>query len=305
MSSPASSILRRRPLRMERLLEPFRNADYSFLTEVEVAGVKRVVGFTPEASAYGPICVNFAAAILLLRALYRDGPKRVLATLTGIGLVIMALLSTSSSAYLGLVVLGLVYAANWGRRAVLASAFGQRGLAWELLAGIGTLAVLLLVLVLRAELFDPLLKVIEEVIFNKPLTDSYYGRSLWNTVAWQTVVSTWGLGVGFGSTRTSNWFAAIVSNTGLIGAALMGIFLAQTFARRPAWQAPLSTELLAGLKLSLLPALAMAGVASSGPDFGQWMAVTFGAIGGIAEYCPRRGSVRLATKIRPHTAVGA
>jgi hypothetical protein len=284
---------------MESLLESFRNADYAFLTDVEVAGVKRVVGFTPEASAYGPICVNFAAAILLLRALYRDGPERVLATLTGIGLVIMALLSTSSSAYLGLAVLGLVYAANWVRRAILSSAFGQRGLAWELLAGIAMLAALLLVLVVRADLFDPLLKVIEEIIFNKPLTDSYYGRSLWNTVAWQTVVSTWGLGVGFGSTRTSNWFAAIVSNTGLVGAAFMVIFLAQTFVRRPAWQAPLSTELLAGLKLSLPPALAMAGVASAGPDCGQWMAVVFGAIAGIAEFDPRRSSARRAAKIRP------
>ena len=38
---------------MESLLEPFRNADYAYLTEAEIAGLKRVVGFTPEASAYG------------------------------------------------------------------------------------------------------------------------------------------------------------------------------------------------------------------------------------------------------------
>ena len=140
---------------------------------------------------------------------------------------------------------------------------------------------------------------IDEVIFNKPLSYSFYERSHWNSIAWETIASTWGLGVGFGSTRTSNWFAAIVSNAGLIGAACMAIFLVQTFARRPIWQAPLSTELLAGLKLSLLPPLAMAGVASPGPDFGLWMAVVFGAIAGIAEFCSERGSVGRAAAMRP------
>ena len=65
---------------MESLLKPFRNADYAYLTTVEIAGQKRVVGFTPEASAYGPICVDFATAIALLRTLYAEGRQRILAT---------------------------------------------------------------------------------------------------------------------------------------------------------------------------------------------------------------------------------
>jgi hypothetical protein len=274
---------------MEGLLKPFRNADYAYLTTAEVAGVKRVVGFTSEASVYGPFCVDFAAAIALLRTLYSEGYQRILATLVAFGLVAMALLSTSSTAYFGLAILGMVYAANWVRRGLLAPALHQRGLMWELLAGIGLLATLLFILIARADLFDPLLNVIQEVIFNKPLTDSFYGRSQWNIIAWETVASTWGLGVGFGSTRTSNWFAAIVSNAGLIGAACMAMFLVQTFARRPAWRTALSLELLTALKLSLLPALAMAGVDAIGPDFGPWIAVAFGAIAGVAEFCPQRG----------------
>ena len=173
----------------------------------------------------------------------------------GIGLVVMALLSTSSTAYFGLAVLGLVYLANWVRRAAFSSPFGQRGLLWELLIGLGGIAALLFVLIASADLFDPLLNVIDEIIFNKPLASSFYERSHSNTIAWETVASTWGLGVGFGSTRTSNWFAAIVSNAGLIGAAFMALFLVQTFATRPIWRTALSSELLAGLKLSLLPAL--------------------------------------------------
>ena len=276
---------------MESLLEPFRNADYAYLTTVQIAGQKRVVGFTPEASAYGPICVNFAAAILLLRPLFAEGLQRILATTLGIVLVEMALLSTSSSAYLGLAVLGLVYLANWVRRVAFSSPLAQRGLIWELLMGLGAIAAVLFVLIASADLFDPLLNTIDEVIFKKPLSSSFYERSFWNTTAWETVAATWGLGVGFGSTRTSSWVAAIVSNAGLIGAAFMAIFLLQTFAKRPMWRTAWSSELLVGLKLSLLPALALLAVDAPGPDFGLWMGVVFGAIAGIAAFHPGRSSV--------------
>jgi hypothetical protein len=193
-------------------------------------------------------------------------------------------LSTSSTAFLGLAVLGIVYAANWVRRWVFSSAIGQRGLIWELLIGLGLFAVLLFISIARVDLFDPLITLIQEVVINKPLSDSFYERSQWNSIALQTVGSTWGLGIGFGSTRTSNWFVAIVSNAGIIGAACMAIFLVQTFSRRAVLQSSFCTELLIGLKLSLLPALAMLYVSSAGPDFGLWIAVEFGAIAGIAEF---------------------
>ena len=217
---------------LESLLQPFRNADYAYLTNADIAGVRRVVGFTPEASAYGDISVQFAAAIVLLRTLYAAGRQRTLATLVAVGLVVMALLSTSSTAYVGLAVLGLVYAANMVRRALWGSSLGQRGLLAELLAGLGLTAVLLALLVARAHLYDPLINVVDEVIFNKSQSGSFQERSYWNVVAWDAVASTWGLGIGFGSTRTSNWFAAIASNTGLLGVALMAIFLIHTFAKR-------------------------------------------------------------------------
>jgi hypothetical protein len=276
---------------MESLLEPFRNADYALLATAEIAGQKRVVGFTPEASAYGPICVEFAVPILLLRSLFAEGRQRVLATSIGVGLVVMALLSTSSTAYFGLAAFGPIYLANWARRAAFSSQLGQRELFSELLIGLGAIAALLFVLIARADLFDPLLNVIDEIIFNKPLSSSFYERSHWNTTAWETIASTWGLGVGFGSTRTSNWFAAIISNAGLVGAAFMALFLLQTFVRRPIWRTALSSELLAGLKLSLLPALTMAGITAPGPDFGLWMGVVFGAIAGVAAFHPGWGSV--------------
>jgi hypothetical protein len=277
---------------MESLLEPFRNAEYALLTSDTVgAGVRKVVGFTPEASAYGPICVEFAAATGLLRSLYAEGQQRMYATIVAVSLVVMALLSTSSAAYGGLAILGLVYGGNLIRRAAYSSAIGQSGLLGELLVGLGLIIALLFVLIAHADLLNPLLNLIEEQIFNKPLTASFYERSHWNTTAWEAVASTWGLGIGFGSTRTSSWFASVISNTGVIGAAFMGVFLVQTFARRSISRTPLSAGLLSALKLSLVPALAMAGVESPGPDFGLWMGVVFGAITGIAALRSVRNSI--------------
>ena len=288
---------------MESLLEPFRNAEYAYLTNASVgAGARRVVGFTPEASAYGPICVEFAAATGLLRTLYAEGQQRMHATIVAISLVVMALLSTSSTAYGGLAVLGLVYAGNWIRRAAFSSPLGQSGLLGELLVGLGAIIALLFVLVAHADLLNPLLNLIDELIFNKPLSGSFYERSNWNTTAWDAVASTWGLGIGFGSTRTSSWFAAVISNAGLIGAAFMGVFLVQTFARRSISRTPLSAELLSALKLSLVPALAMVGVDSPGPDFGLWMGVMFGAITGIAALRPVRSSIGHVAAYRPIAA---
>src|ERR1700683_3151210 len=284
----------------ETLLEPFRNAAYAYITTAELGGVRRVVGFTPEASAYGPICVQFATVALLLRPLYAEGRQRFLATIVIIGLLGMALLSTSSTAYAGLALLGVIYVANWIRRAFFPTPLGQNGLLGELLAGLGLLIALVLIMIVSAQIFDPLLNLVQEVVFNKPTSSSFGERSHWNEVAWMAVASTWGLGVGFGSTRASSWFVAVISNTGVIGAACMAIFLVQTFLRRATSPNRMSSEMLPALKLSLLPALAMASLNQPGPDFGLWMAVMFGAISGVAALRPRHSSTKHA---RPRSAI--
>jgi hypothetical protein len=270
---------------MQDLLKPFRTAEYAFLTNAETASAgRRVVGLTPEASVYGPLCVQFGAALALLRTLYATWVQRALATLVAISLLAMAVLSTSSTAFGGLAVFAMIYAADWVRRAIVSTSVNQGRLIWELFVGLGLGIVALFVLLTRAEALNPLLNLIDEVLFRKAESSSFYERSFWNSTAWNTVSSTWGLGIGFGSTRTSNWFAAIISNSGILGTTLIGIFLLQTFVRRPDWRNSSSADLLTPLKLSLVPALVMAGVAAPGPDFGPWIAVVLGAITGIAAF---------------------
>ena len=211
----------------------------------------------------------------------------MVATCIAVGLILMALLSTSSTAYAGLAVLSLAYTANWIRRAASSSPFGQSGLLGELVVGIGLLICLLFIMIVRPNLFDPLSDLLDAIIFKKSQTSSFYERSHWNDVAWNALAATWGLGIGFGSTRTSSWFAAIISNGGVIGGTLMGIFLIQTFARR-VWRNGLAAELLSAMKLSLLPAFMMLGVDAAGPDFGLWMGITLGSITGITAFRPER-----------------
>ena len=284
---------------MGSLLDSLRTADYAYLTDASTAGGRRVVGFAPEASSYGPICADFAVALGLFRPLYAEKKQQLLAAVIAVGLVIMAVLTTSSTAYGGLAVMGLILALNWVRRAVSSQSLVRIGLVSELIVGAGLLIAILFILLARANLFDPLLDLVQEVILNKPQSSSFYERSEWNTVAWDTVASTWGLGVGFGSTRTSNWFVSIISNAGIIGAALMGIFLVQTFFRRPIERNQLSAELLTTLKLSLLPPLIMSAVVAPGPDFGPWLATAFGAIAGIAAFPQRPSPVNVVAAGRP------
>jgi hypothetical protein len=286
---------------MESLLEPFRNAGYAISPAQQVGAFRRVIGLTPEPSSYGPICVQFAAALSFLRTLFAEGRQRILATIVIGGLIVMALLSTSSTAYGGLAVFALCYAVNLFRRTISSSPLGRRGLLWELMVGLGLAIALLGIILVRAELFDPLIYVVNEIIFNKAQTTSFYERSMWNTIAWNSVGSTWGLGIGFGSTRTSNWLVAVVSNAGVIGAAALAIFVVLTFTRRPLWRTAESTELMSALKLSLLPALVMAAVESAGPDFGPWVAAVFGAITGLSFLRPRASYLNpaLENRVRP------
>lgn len=55
-------------------------------------------------------------------------------------------------------------------------------------------------------------------------------RSAENDVAWRTMVDTWGLGVGLGSTRSSSLLLLLLASVGLFGTILFLLLLAQSLA---------------------------------------------------------------------------
>jgi hypothetical protein len=267
-------------LGLNALLDPFRNATYALLVEVavEVLGSKRVVGLMPEASAYGPSCVATAASLAFLRPCFASIFRAWMLPATILGLLTMAVLSTSSTAYLGLGIFGVVFAANWLRRWMAPDAPYKSGLFWEaMFIGIAGMVVLGFI-AFAPSVLDSFYAVIDQVIFRKVDSDSFVGRTSWSATGMDAFFATWGLGVGLGSARTSNWFVAILSNTGIIGTVLLSWFVLRLYLRRCRNPSPFEREFATALKFSLVPWFFMVAFAGTNPDFGVAPGMVFGLI---------------------------
>jgi hypothetical protein len=264
------------------LLAPFRNANYALLTDVEIMGSKRVVGLMPEASSYGSACVGVLSVLLFLRSSFEDKLRRGVVPATIFALIVMTVLSTSSTGYVGLGILGITYVAGLFWRSQSRNSVNRRGVFTEFgILAFAAICVLMIILT-HARLLDPLTDLVNLLVFQKTESASYIERTGWTRYAWQAFLATDGWGVGLGGARASNWYYVILSNTGVIGAILLGIFLLQCFLRPPASDENSQTSLSLGLKFSMIPNLVMAGLSGTTPDPGAQNAVTYGFITGIS-----------------------
>lgn len=265
-------------LGLSSLLEPWRTVSYALLTDNEVLGVKRVVGLMPEASAFGASCVVAAGTLTFLRPCYGSRARRIVVPLTIGGLLVMVVASTSSSAYIGLAIYGLVFAANWLVRLLSKKALARADLKIEAaLVGGGVLALLCVLLVSPATL-NPAFDMLDKLLFQKSSSDSYYVRTMWTMTGWNAFLSSGLLGVGFGGLRTSNWFVALVGSVGVFGTMLMFGFILVTSL---GYSASMSDELLEfrrGLAFSVLPGLVMSFFIGVTTDIGIAGGAAFGML---------------------------
>ena len=260
------------------LLEPFRNA-YVLLVEAEVLGSKRVVGLTPEASSFGSACVGAMANLVFLRPCFENARVRdYLVPLAILGLLTMAALSTSSSAYVGLVVFAICFAANWLRRAWSHDAPNQDGIKWEAILTLLAALVFLAVIAMAPHALDYAFQMIDTAVFKKTELGSYEERTMWTKVALNAFFATNGLGVGLGSVRTSNWFVNILASTGVIGAALLSCFIMRVYLRRCRAADPRIREFVTALRFGMMPQFATAALAGTTPDIGIDLASSMGLI---------------------------
>ncbi len=264
------------------LLEPFRNAKYALLANAEIAGDKRIVGLMPEASAYGSACVIAIAVLAFLRPCFENRYLRDLfAPLVIAGLVTMAAGSLSSTAYGGLGILTAVYAVNWMRRALNRDAPARGALKWEAIFAAAALVLLLGVLALASDLMTPVYERLDALIFKKTDSSSFEDRARFTRTALDAFFATRGVGVGLGSVMTSNWFVAILSSTGIFGAALLFGFMLRLYILRCPVADPQAQEFAMGLKFALVPYFAMMAVAGSTPDFGFEAASVMGLLASL------------------------
>jgi hypothetical protein len=219
------------------LLAPFRTATYALLTEVEVFGGKRVVGFMPEASAYGGLCLAFLSALYFYRRAMDDPRLRdVLVPLVLILLVLCAWLSKSSGTYVGLGILLAMAALEWSLRIGARAQGGnpqRRGLRAEMATTACLVITVALIALLRPQWLDPVHALVERMVLEKQESSSFVERGMWRAAATAALAQTHGLGVGLGATRASSSVVAVFSGTGLIGGLLLHAFILQSLMRRP------------------------------------------------------------------------
>lgn len=277
------------------LLEPFRNASYAMMTDQEIMGSQRIAGLMSEASAYGGLCVFFGSTLYFLRPMLNPQGRAAILYWGVTGTVLlMAALSTASSAFLGLGAFGAILAADWLRRALFVRVSAGRIRVFREFALVGcVLIALLLLFLMRPAMFQPAIDMVDKMVFQKAQSSSYAERSMWNTVSFRAFLDSWGVGVGVGSTRTSSWAIAVVASTGLAGIATMGGFLLQAFTRAGRHLSEGNRQALAGAKLALVVSLVPISVAGTLVDFGALNAVLFAVTAALGASAAESRSFRL------------
>jgi hypothetical protein len=249
------------------ILDLVHTANYAFLTDDELGGVKRISGSFSEASAFASFSltmlgVNFPLYVMKVRPRFTGPASALLAGLIA--------LSTSSAGYagLGVFVLGfMIYVAATTlislRRRPLAIA------ATMVAAGIFVAACVFLFLPAVAKTVQAILT---ESLFNKGSSDSALERGSWNRQGWQVFLDTYGVGAGIGTTRTSSYIVLLLSNLGALGFVLFFTLIARLVLSRVAPWLPHEDRALVwaariGILLSLVASFLVGTVYYLGPLF--------------------------------------
>jgi hypothetical protein len=201
-------------LHIPPLLDYVRNAEgYALAIEYSLGGLPRIHGTFPEASLYAYYSLPLFAFTLSLwtsRAETRYSPFLCCALLS------MLLLSTSATAYLGLFCYGACYAVvELPRRRVP-----------QLLAVIAASGMLLILgmYALELDVTRHIDHFVRATLIDKADSGSGQERAAWNTQALRNFADTHGLGAGLGSCRASSFPVVLLSNLGVFGATMFGLF---------------------------------------------------------------------------------
>lgn len=202
------------------LLAPIRTASYALLTDSVEAGFSRITGAFSEASSFAGASLSCLA---FCYTYWRKTKSSLAQWLAGI-LLFLTLLSTSSTAYVGLMALCIPVAFSMSA-SVLSARFERQEILIFAIVAFGVVTVLGVSLY-DAGALDPFIRLINSTIINKANSSSGEERTYWNVKSLQSFLDTSGLGVGFGSSRASSWPIAVLSQLGLFGSLMVAILVA-------------------------------------------------------------------------------
>lgn len=263
------------------LLEPIRTANYALTLGQRMAGLDRMIGGFPEASSYGYVSLGLWG-YWLGYWFHNKGRSK----LPGIMVLVFAFLvirGTSSSAYVGGMLLIVVFAVMRLREMGLS----QNGLIDRRLAAVGVCVVAVLPLMIMSlymayALSQGFADFIDRSLLNKLESDSGTERMGFNLQALRNFMDTWMLGAGLGSVRASNWIAAVLGTTGLIGLGLLVTYLAQLFSMSARGASDEAKHMMIALKMGMAGCLARALVVKGTPNLDFIFFAMAGFLSGLA-----------------------
>jgi hypothetical protein len=247
------------------VLAPIRTANYAMLTQVTEAGFWRIAGAFSEASAFGGVSLTGLAFAYTYWS--KTGSRFALAL--GTTLLVLLLLSTSSTAYVGLAIISLPVVFS----IVKSSVSGRLRPAEALLVALllPTIVVALGIGLWAPHFLDPVTQLVDMTLVNKVSSASGQERSYWNYKSLQSFFDTGGLGIGLGSSRASSWPIALLSQLGLFGTLMMLLLLGMLLwrPRRRDWEVdPEVDAIVSSTRACALASLVAGSLASGSPDPG-------------------------------------
>jgi len=256
--------LAERHLGLPSLLAIVRNAGYAILEGGNVGGLQRVSGTFAEASAFA----SFSLPLFAFSAsLWRDGVRPAWTGTLALGLLLLLLISTSTTAYAGL----CLYAG-----CITLAAF-VRAFRRGDVPHVGILTVLLwlllvagcIVLLARPEMATRVADFFSITLVKKLESASGIERGTWNWQAWTNFLDVYGVGVGLGSARASSYPLVLLSNVGIVGALLFLAFVGRLLTTPLRDVAPEDQPVVKAAQRAVLAALLAACVSAVVFDLGM------------------------------------
>lgn len=250
------------------VFELFRNSAYVQFDD-EVGGFVRIRGLFPEASAYAAF--GFVLFVTNAEMWFHSIRSKA----TGLAALVMGAVlffSTSSTAYFGLAVYSLIFAL----RTIAVPGGTNLTKAKAAITSIGLLVFLTAIVFLASPaLVESVVDVVKGMTVEKSSSESSLQRLYWTRQGWELFLSSYGLGVGPGSFRSSSIFFAMLGSMGVVGIVSFIIYLITTFQpwRRSSWaESAIPAENLGGALgsaalLSLIPAAVNSATAVPGASF--------------------------------------
>jgi hypothetical protein len=262
------------------LLDFLRNASYTMHTAETFAGFKRIVGTFPEASVYGAVALAFVSFTVVLWL--ERYPMRGLGYIALAGGISVAL-CTSTTAY-SVSLLMMVYFIAFALRRTWQGQGKSTHFSF-LAAMLLVVPIIIMGSMLVPEIWRSVVGLFDAAFANKLDSQSGEERTAWNTLALMAFLDTGSFGAGLGSVRASSFVVALLSNVGLPGTVLFGLFAYRLFLRPISIGEDREAKAIRMAAIaSCISQIASATVSSSGTDLGLMFSITAAmAVGRISQ----------------------